>query len=152
MNKQSPATSIRPLVPGDYAEWLDLWKRYQVFYQTSIPEEVSRESFRRMLDPREPTFGALALQGDSPIGMVNWIFHRSNWTVGNCCYLQDLYVNEQSRGSGVGRLLIEHVYAEAMSAGSPYVYWLTHETNAPARLLYDRIATHQGFIKYRKDL
>jgi GNAT superfamily N-acetyltransferase len=52
----------------------------------------------------------------------------------------------------VGRQLIEHVYAEARQAGCPMVYWLTHEKNCTARLLYDRIAIHQGFIKYRKDL
>jgi GNAT superfamily N-acetyltransferase len=152
MNKELTATSIRPLLPGDYEKWLELWERYQVFYQTSIPAEVSRESFRRMLDPAEPTFGALAFHGESAIGMVNWIFHRSNWTIGDYCYLQDLYVNKQCRGTGIGRLLIEHVYAEARKAGSPVVYWLTHETNAAARLLYDRIAAHYGFIKYRKDL
>jgi ribosomal protein S18 acetylase RimI-like enzyme len=146
------AASIRPLSLEDYEKWLPLWKNYQSFYETSIPDEVSRESFRRMLDPAEPTAGALAFQGESPIGMVHWIFHRSNWTIGDCCYLQDLYVSEKSRGSGVGRLLIEHVYVEARKAGSPFVYWLTHESNAAARLLYDRIATHQGFIKYRKDL
>jgi len=152
MRNESPLTSIRPLAPGDYEIWLDLWKRYQAFYETSIPEEVSRESFRRMLDPVEPTVGALAFQGDRAVGMVNWIFHRSNWTIGDNCYLQDLYVDEQRRGGGVGRQLIEYVYAQARKAGCPIVYWLTHETNKTARLLYDRIATHQGFIKYRKDL
>lgn len=145
-------TSIRPLLADDYETWLELWKGYQIFYETSIPETVSRESFRRMVDPAEPTAGALAMRGDDAIGMVNWIFHRSNWSIGDYCYLQDLYVSEHSRGSGVGRLLIEHVYAEAGKAGCPCVYWLTHETNATARILYDRIAKHQGFIKYRKDL
>ena len=152
MSNESVVPAIRPLLPGDYEKWLALWKGYQIFYETSIPEEVSRESFRRMLDPAEPTAGALAWQREKAIGMVNWIFHRSNWTIGDYCYLQDLFVSEQSRGAGVGRQLIEHVYAEARRAGSPMVYWLTHETNATARLLYDRIATHQGFIKYRKDL
>ena len=152
MSNEPVVTAIRPLLPGDYEKWLALWKGYQIFYETNIPEEVSRESFRRMLDPAEPTAGALAFQGENAIGMVNWIFHRSNWTIGDYCYLQDLYVSQQSRGGGVGRQLIEHVYAEARKAGCPMVYWLTHETNATARLLYDRIATHQGFIKYRKDL
>jgi GNAT superfamily N-acetyltransferase len=54
------------------------------------------------------------------------------------------------RGGGVGRALIEHVYAEAHRAKSPRVYWLTHQTNADAMLLYDRIADRSGFIQYRK--
>ena len=105
-----------------------------------------------MLDSAEPTFGALAMHGDSAVGLVHWIFHRSNWTIGNYCYLQDLYVSDEIRGRGTGRALIECVYQEARRAGCSCVYWLTHETNATARLLYDRIAANAGFIKYRKDL
>ena len=152
MEKQPAPIFIRPLAAADYERWLALWKLYQMFYETSIPEEVSQESFRRMLDPHESTAGALAFQGETAVGMVNWIFHRSNWTIGDYCYLQDLYVSEKMRGAGVGRLLIEHVSAEARKAYCCCVYWLTHETNATARLLYDRIAKHHGFIKYRKEL
>ena len=105
-----------------------------------------------MLDTHEPMFGALAIQSGVATGMVHWIFHRSNWTVGDYCYLQDLFVGEHSRGSGTGRLLIEHVYAEARKAGCSRVYWLTHETNTNAMLLYDRIAERSGFVQYRKGL
>src|SRR5262249_54142088 len=129
---------------------LPLWKSYQEFYHSSIPEEVTEESWRRMLDPREPAFGALALAGGEAVGMVHWIFHRSNWTIGGYCYLQGLYVRRESRGLGIGRLLIEHVYAEARKARSARVYWLTHESNANAMLLYDRIADRTGFVQYRK--
>jgi hypothetical protein len=48
--------------------------------------------------------------------------------------------------------LIEAVYAAAREAGSPRVYWMTHETNAQARILYDKIAERSGFIQYRKAL
>ena len=53
-------------------------------------------------------------------------------------------------GRGIGRLLIEHVYAQAQTAGSSRVHWLTQETNYPGRQLYDRIAERSGFIQYRK--
>ncbi len=84
--------------------------------------------------------------------MVHWIFHRSNWSIGNYCYLQDLYVNEQHRGQGTGRLLIEHVYAEAKMAECSRVYWLTHETNKTAMRLYDQVAERSGFVQYKKSL
>jgi len=47
---------------------------------------------------------------------------------------------------GVGRALIEAVYAEADAAGCPAVYWLTQDLNAPARRLYDRVAHVTPFI------
>jgi GNAT superfamily N-acetyltransferase len=66
------------------------------------------------------------------------------------CYLQDLFVADDARGSGVGRVLIEHVYADARRRGASRVYWLTHEFNHNARQLYDRVADRSGFIHYRK--
>ena len=136
----------------DYGAWLPLWKGYQTFYKADLSDEITRESFRRMLDPAEPTFGALAIAGERAVGMVHWIFHRSNWSIGDYCYLQDLYVTEQSRSLGAGRSLIEYVYAEARKAACSRVYWLTHETNTTAMSLYDRVAEKTGFVQYKKSL
>ena len=68
------------------------------------------------------------------------------------CYLQDLYVDESTRGKGVGRALIEAVYAAAAQHGADRVYWMTHETNETAMRLYDTIAERSGFLGYRKML
>jgi ribosomal protein S18 acetylase RimI-like enzyme len=56
------------------------------------------------------------------------------------------------RGQGIGRKLIEAVCAHASKDGAARVYWLTHETNATARKLYDQVADLSGFIVYRKNL
>lgn len=143
---------ITPFQPADYEHWLPLWRGYQTFYRTDIPEETTEVTWRRMMDPAEPMWGALARIRDAPVGMVHWIFHRSNWTIGDYCYLQDLFVARDVRGGGVGRALIESVYEEARRAGSPRVYWLTHESNAAAITLYDRVAERSGFVQYRKVL
>ena len=145
-------TLIRSFCEGDYDDWLVLWRAYQAFYKSNIADEVSRVVFSRMLDPKEPTFGAFATRADGVLGFTHWILHRSNWTVGNYCYLQDLYVQEESRGLGVGRCLITHVYSEAKKAECSRVYWLTHETNATAMRLYDSLAERSGFLQYRKIL
>ena len=81
-------------------------------------------------------------------GIVQYLFHRSSWTPGNYCYLQDLFVADTARGLGLGRALIEAVYAKAKEAGASRVHWLTHETNATARALYDSFAPADGFIRY----
>ena len=83
-------------------------------------------------------------------GIVHYLFHRSTWTPGNYCYLQDLFVADSARGLGLGRALIEAVYEKAKAAGASRVHWLTHETNAQARILYDQVADYPGFIQYRK--
>jgi GNAT superfamily N-acetyltransferase len=141
---------IRPVTAADHAAWLPLWQGYQRFYQAEIPAAVSAVTWQRFLDPSEPMHAALAWQDGVAIGLVHWIFHRSCWTVGDYCYLQDLFVADGVRGGGIGRALIEQVYAEAQAAGASRVHWLTQEDNAQARQLYDRIASRSGFIQYRQ--
>ncbi len=143
---------IRPITAADHAAWLPLWQGYQRFYQAEIPAETSALTWQRFLDPAEPIHAALAWRGDEAVGLVHFIYHRSCWTPGDYGYLQDLFVAEGIRGGGIGRALIEHVYAEAGKACASRVHWLTQETNYQGRLLYDRIADRSGFIQYRKIL
>ena len=145
-------TRICALRPLDHADWLPLWRGYQAFYEVDIPADVSALTWARLLDPAEPMAGALAWNGPTAVGMVHRVRHRSCWTVGDYCYLQDLFVSPALRRTGIGRKLIEHVYAEAAREGCSRVYWTTHETNATAMRLYDRIAERSGFVQYRKSL
>ncbi|MBK0060888.1 GNAT family N-acetyltransferase [Pseudomonas sp. S44] len=144
--------TLRPVTLEDHAAWLPLWQAYLRFYQTTLAEEVTANTWQRLLDPSEPTHSALAWVDGKAVGMVNYIYHRSNWSIENSCYLQDLYVDGEQRGLGIGRQLIEHVYAAAKTAGCIKVHWLTHETNATAISLYEQVAERPGFIQFRKAL
>ncbi len=144
--------SIVALELAHYEDWRRLWKGYQAFYKVDIPETTTNLTWERLLDTGQPVMGALALRDGRVVGMVHWIFHRSTWTTGDYCYLQDLFVDTEVRGTGTGRRLIEHVYDQARQAKASRVYWLTHESNTDAMLLYDRIADKSGFIQYRLTL
>jgi GNAT superfamily N-acetyltransferase len=143
--------TIRPIQPDDYAQWAELWRGYLTFYETTLPDEVYRSSFDRMLgdDPRDFN-GMLALDGDRPVGLVHYLFHRHGWKIEEVCYLQDLFTLPDMRGRGVGRALIEAVYDAADAYGAPSVYWLTQDFNASARILYDQVGTLTPFIKYQR--
>nr|WP_321241237.1 GNAT family N-acetyltransferase [uncultured Tolumonas sp.] len=141
--------TILPITAEHYAQWLPLWQGYQRFYQTVIPDETTQTTWQRLLDPQEPMQAALAWLDGVAVGMVHRITHRSTWTVGNYVYLQDLFVTDAVRGQGVGRALIEHVYAQASAQGASRVYWLTHETNQQAMALYEQVAQRSGFIQFR---
>lgn len=143
---------IRMAREEDFAQWLPLWKGYQTFYKTDIAETVTGKTWARFLDTNEPMHCAVAEIDGKLVGMVHYIFHRSCWTEGDYVYLQDLFAHPEVRGKGIGRALIEHVYAKAAEADASRVWWLTHESNAQAMLLYDRIAEKSGFIQYRKVL
>lgn len=143
---------IRGIEPGDREAWTQLWKAYLAFYETVLPDEIYASTWSRLLDPNEPTWSALALQDGKPVGLVHWIYHRHNWIIADTCYLQDLFVAPEGRGQGFGSALIDHVAADATAKGSSRVYWLTHESNATARALYDKVAQRSGFIQYRRNL
>ena len=143
---------LREPTAADHDAWLPLWRAYQAFYKADIPAEVSRITWARLLDPAEPMHGALALADGRPVGLAHWLTHRSTWSVADFCYLNDLFVAPEARGQGIGRRLIEHVYAAAGARGCSQVYWLTHETNATAQRLYDSVANRTEFIHFGKPL
>ena len=144
-------TVVRRIEPGDAPAWRRLWRDYLAFYETELPEEIYATSFRRLTDPEASDYhGLLALAGGVPVGLAHFIFHRHGWQIEDICYLQDLYVTPEARGTGAGRALIETVYAAADAAGRPNVYWLTQTSNATARRLYDRIGSATPFMKYRR--
>jgi GNAT superfamily N-acetyltransferase len=142
--------NIRLAREEDHAQWLPLWKGYQHFYKTEIADATTATTWSRFHDPAEPMHCAVAESDGKLTGIVHYIQHRSCWTTGDYMYLQDLFVDPDIRGQGVGRALIEHVYARAAEAGASRVWWLTHESNAQAMLLYERIADKSGFVQYRK--
>ena len=144
------AVTIRAATAADFDAWLPLWRGYQTFYKTDIPHATTLVTWQRLLAGDEPMHVALAEHDGAVVGLVHYIEHRSCWTTGNYMYLQDLFVAPETRGLGLGRALIEHVYAEAATRGCSRVWWLTHETNTDAMVLYDRIADRSGFVQYRK--
>jgi GNAT superfamily N-acetyltransferase len=140
--------SIRPVRAEDRAVWERLWTDYLAFYETALDDEAKDIAFSRLLDPATKVHGLLAEREGTPLGLVHYIFHDHMWRPEGICYLQDLFVAPEARGTGAGRALIEAVYAAADAAGVPRVYWLTQEFNHTARRLYDRLATLSPFIRY----
>ncbi|WP_147104464.1 GNAT family N-acetyltransferase [Tateyamaria sp. syn59] len=143
------ALKVRPLLLSDRPAWDDLWAAYLAFYETSRPKDIFDTYFDRLLGDDPQDFNGLIAEVDGKaVGLAHYLFHRHGWKVENVCYLQDLYADPSVRGLGVGRALVEAVYAAADAAGAPSVYWLTQDTNTQARKLYDRVGTLTPFIKY----
>ncbi len=143
--------AILPLATPDYDAWYPLWQAYLIFYKASLSDEVTRTTFARLTSGAEPMGGFIARDaaGDA-IGITHWIIHLSCWTIGDYCYLQDLFVAPGTRKQGVGRALIETVYAQANALGCARVHWLTQESNRTAMRLYDQMAERSGFVQVRK--
>jgi GNAT superfamily N-acetyltransferase len=147
---------IRPPTQDDYAAWRPLWDGYNEFYgrhgDTALPEEITQVTWLRFFDPSEPVFALVAEDQGRLVGLTHYLFHHSMTRLEPVCYLSDLFTLNSLRGKGIGRALIEAVCARAKAAGSPRIYWQTHETNTAGRMLYDKLAKNHGFIVYSRDL
>lgn len=152
MPAETQTPTVTPLAEGDHAEWREMWRRYLDFYETPLPEDVYAETWRRLM-----TGGPYELRGliarapeGAALGLAHFVAHRTSWALGDVLYLEDLFVEPSARGGGVGRALIEAIYAEADAGGASRVYWLTRDSNHTARRLYDRLAELTPFVQYER--
>ncbi len=142
---------IRPLEANDRAAWEPLWFGYLEFYHVELAPEITDTTWRRLLDPNQDMHCICALnEAGEMVGFVHYLFHPVTWSIADRCYLEDLYVCEAARGTGLGRALIEAVYAASDERGADQVYWLTEDINATARRLYDRVGRLTPFLKYQR--
>lgn len=143
---------IMQAVVEDRADWWPLWQAYLTFYNNPLPDDLSELTFARCLDPAEPMQLLLARESGVALGFVTLVFHRSTWARTTYCYLEDLYVDERTRGKGVGRCLIEAVSDIARENGSERLYWNTDGANKTAQSLYNQLAEKTDFLVYRRIL
>jgi len=146
---------VRPIRQNDFAQWQPLWDGYNAFYgrkgATALAPEITQATWERFFDRSEPVFALVAELDGRLAGLAHYLFHRSTTRIELTCYLQDLFTAEEARGRGVARALISGVYEQAKLAGVRRVYWQTHETNAAARRVYDKVGKHLGFVVYVHD-
>jgi len=141
--------NIERLSPKHEASWRELWNGYLHFYEHPLSEQVTADTFRRLVQRVEGLRGYIAIDASGKaIGLVHTLYHANTWSMEPKCYLEDLYVAPDARGTGCGRALIEHVRKQAAAFGCAMVYWHTTSDNATARRLYDRVGQLSDFVKY----
>ena len=161
--------TVTPLAPADRADWERLFRGYIGFYERDEAQAMYDRAWAafmagdrlRALGARlraEGPFTTPSARSPSPlpgeevgeerlVGITHFFVHPS--TSGpDVCYLQDLFTDQAARGQGVGRSLIAAAADWAREQGCGRLYWLTHESNATARALYDKVAVNRGFIRY----
>jgi GNAT superfamily N-acetyltransferase len=145
---------IRCALDSDREQWDELWQGYIRFYESTLIAEVTDLLWQRIHDPTHEIQCRVATASDGTLlGLVHFLPHAHTWYADPVCYLNDLFVRPQIRGSGLGAELIEAVIVEAKRQGWAEVYWHTQHNNTVARGLYDKIAGGtDGFVNYTIDL
>ena len=141
--------TIRAIEEKDKDQWLKLWAGYLEFYKSTITPEQTELTWKRLINHEQKMFGFVAESEEGVIGFTHCLFRPSTWTETDYCYLEDLFVNPNIRGKGIGRALMNKVFELAKVKNSKRVYWTTQEFNKTARVLYDSITPVSEFVQYR---
>ncbi len=145
-------TLVRDIQEADAQDWRRLWAGYNDFYESSLPTEVTEHTLRNLLDPASSLIGRIAEMDGRVAGFSVSVLHESSWTTSPTCYLEDLFVDPDFRGGGVGRALIQDLIDLGRMRGWSQLYWVTRATNERARRLYDKFVQADNFVRYRLTL
>ena len=108
----------------------------------SAPDDFARHGFGSA-----PAFRALLAERDGEaIGLALWFYNFSSWRGELGAYLQDIYVDEAARGTGLGRRLLAATAQRAQADGATHLRLSVAADNEGARAFYE----HLGFT-YRDD-
>jgi GNAT superfamily N-acetyltransferase len=139
---------IRSALPADEDVWHALWRGYCSFYDVHMPDEVTRRTWTRILDPDSAIMCIVAEVDGQVYGFAHCIVHENTWETQPVCYLEDLYVLPSARGKGLGGALLDWLRNAMRAEGWSRLYWMTREGNMTARRLYDRFAQADDFVRY----
>ncbi|MBK0393875.1 GNAT family N-acetyltransferase [Ramlibacter algicola] len=139
---------IRSLLPNDESTWRRLWRDYCDFYEAKVPDAVTQRTWKRILDPDSAVMCIVAELDGMVVGFAHCVVHENTWETQPVCYLEDLFVDAQARGRGVGRALLEWLRNAMRAEGWARLYWMTRRDNAPARALYDSFTQADDFVRY----
>jgi GNAT superfamily N-acetyltransferase len=129
---------IAPITAEEYPRLLPLVAAYQRFYGVAEPDDAHNdEFFRRFIGPSDDglLLGAWVERELAGYACLYWTF--SSVSAAEVVLLNDLFVDDQFRGAGVGRALIDAATEVARERGARAVRWWTALDNRRAQRLYE---------------
>lgn len=130
--------TLRRAEPADLDALLPLFEAYQAFYEVDpVETAVNQAFFSRFLGNDDAGWIYVADSGDGPLGFACFYRHKSSLTAADTVLMNDLFVVEAARDSGVGRALINQGLDLARESGASCLEWSTAPDNTTAQRLYD---------------
>src|SRR5262245_34367950 len=104
---QSTNTIVREAVRGDLETVWAFLRKKATFDKCLDRLEVTPQSLENALFGSPPLMGTLLAEVEGkPVGFATYYFTFSTYMARRCMWLDDLYVDEASRGRGIGTRLL----------------------------------------------
>lgn len=134
---------------GMFDAWFNLYERYAVEAGAQPSRRSGGVLWRWLLDGTYRVAGVMAVDSRKDVvGFAHYRPYPNTLDGTEACWLDDLYVAEEQRDSGLTERLIEHVCSTARKRGWSQLVWNATD-RAQMRPLYDRIATRADATTYR---
>jgi GNAT superfamily N-acetyltransferase len=136
-SRLAPDAEIRVAGPADVDDVARLIAAFRDFYgETSPADSTIRETAGELLDDRGTEF---LLAGTPAAGIAQLRFRLSLWTGTDDAWLEDLFVLDGARGSGLGRALVRACIERARARGCDRIQLDANEGNPGALALYESL-------------
>lgn len=139
------AAQIRPATPDDIPRLTELLAVLFAQEADFIPDP-QRQARGLSLIIGNPEIGRVfcAAHSSAIVAMVSILFTVSTAEGGRAAWLEDMIVDPDWRGQGVGQQLLGHAISEAKAAGCLRIALLTDQTNEAAMRFYRRAGFEQS--------
>ena len=147
--------SVRPATEADLPALLPLVRAYADFYKSDPTDDGLERMCKALIaDPvNEGTLLAGCADDGSVVGFAAMGWKWSSLRGARVAYLEDLFIDPGSRGTGLADELIAACAERARGRGAPAMLWLSLPDNGRARAVYDRVGAHADeFVEYELEL
>ena len=134
------APSVWVAQPREAAAVAGLLSDFRDWMGRAEPSDGSlRAGIERLLAGGDAEYLLAATRAGEPAaGICQLRYRECVWLAGEDCWLEDLFVRDSARGSGVGAALVEAAVRRARERGCGRVELDTSSENAAALALYER--------------
>jgi GNAT superfamily N-acetyltransferase len=131
------ATTIRPATRADIPQILAFIRALAAYEREPDAVKATEAGLERDGFGPNPFYSCLIAEHDGrAAGFALYFFNYSTWLGRPGLYLEDLFVEPEFRGLGIGKALLERVAAVAVDKGCPRLQWEVLDWNTPAIEFY----------------
>jgi GNAT superfamily N-acetyltransferase len=131
---------IAPATAADAALVLSFIRELADYERLSSEVVATEDDLRRTLfGPKPAAEVLLARLGSQAVGFALFFHNYSTFLGRPGLYLEDLYVQPEARGLGVGKALLAHLARLAVERGCGRMEWSVLDWNEPALGFYRRL-------------